>query len=102
MSETSPSRHQLLIDGKWVDPVEGGTVDVFNPSTGEKLAEIAAGGPRDVELAVQAARRAFDDGPWRRMPAEARARILHRFADLIEANADEIALIDTQDCGKPY
>ena len=102
MSETNPSRHQLLIDGKWVDPVEGGTVDVFNPSTGDKLAEIAAGGPRDVELAVQAARRAFDDGPWRRMPAEARARILHRFADLIEANADEIALIDTQDCGKPY
>jgi len=101
MSET-PSRHQLLIDGKWVDPIEGGTVDTFNPSTGEKLAELAAGGPKDVDLAVQAARRAFDDGPWRRLPSEARARILHRFADLIEANADEIALIDTQDCGKPF
>jgi phenylacetaldehyde dehydrogenase len=102
MSDFKPTRHQLLIDGKWVDPVDGGTVDSYNPSTGEKLAELAAAGPHDVDLAVQAARRAFDDGPWRRMPAEARARILHRFADLIEANADEIALIDTQDCGKPY
>ena len=95
-------RHRLLIDGRWVDPVEGGTVDTVDPSTGTKLAELAAGGPRDVDLAVQAARRAFDEGPWRRMPAEARARILHRFADLIEEHADEIALIDTRDCGKPY
>jgi len=102
MSEINPRRTQLLIDGKWVDPVESGTVATFNPSTGDKLAELAAGGARDVDAAVHAARRAFDDGPWRRMPAEARARILHRFADLIEVHADEIALIDTEDCGKPY
>lgn len=50
-------RHRLLIDGRWVDPVEGGTVDTVDPSTGTKLAELAAGGPRDVDLAVQAARR---------------------------------------------
>ena len=102
MSEHNPDRKQLLIDGKWIDALDGGTIDTLNPSTGEKLAELAAAGPGDVDLAVAAARRAFDDGPWRRMPAEARARILHRFADLIDAHADEIALIDTQDCGKPY
>ena len=102
MPTTGVTRHQLLIDGKWVDPVDGATIDTYNPSTGRKLAELAAAGPRDVDLAVQAARRAFDDGPWRRMPAEARARLLHRFADLIDEHADELALIDTEDCGKPY
>ena len=102
MPETGVSRHQLLIDGKRVDPVDEATIDTYNPSTGQKLAELAAAGPRDVDLAVQAARHAFDDGPWRRMPAEARARLLQRFADLIEEHADELALIDTRDCGKPY
>jgi len=102
MSQNTATARQLLIDGKWVDPIEGGTIASYDPSTGELLANLAAAGPKDVEAAVQAARRAFDDGPWRTMPAEARARILHRFADLIEEHADEIALIDTQDCGKPY
>ncbi|GAB89591.1 aldehyde dehydrogenase family protein [Gordonia rhizosphera] len=99
---TTTNRHQLLIDGKWVDALDGATIDTVNPSTGEKLAELAAATTSDVDLAVDAARRAFDSGPWRRMPAEERARIMHRFADLIEANADELALIDTKDCGKPY
>ncbi|QUH01820.1 aldehyde dehydrogenase family protein [Saccharopolyspora erythraea] len=102
MPETGVSRHQLLIDGKWVDPVDGAHIDTHDPSTGQKLAELAAAGPWDVDLAVQSARRAFDDGLWRRMPAEARARLLHRFADLIEEHADELASIDTRDCGKPY
>ena len=102
MPETGVSRHQLLIDGKWVDPVEEATIDAFNPSTGQKLTELAAAGPRDVDLAVRAARRAFDEGPWQRMPAEARARLLHRLAGLIEEHADELALTDTRDCGKPY
>ncbi|GGG30067.1 aldehyde dehydrogenase [Rhodococcoides trifolii] len=102
MPQNDTPARQLLIDGKWVDPIEGGTIASYDPSTGELLANLAAAGPKDVEAAVQAARRAFDDGPWRTMPAEQRARILHRFADLIEENADEIALIDTQDCGKPY
>src|SRR6478609_2941043 len=106
MKETKMSnhirRHQLLIDGKWVDATSGATIDTLNPSTGERLAELAAAGPEDIELAVKAARRAFDEGPWRRMPAEQRARLLYRFADLVEANADELALIDTEDCGKPY
>ncbi|WP_431908656.1 aldehyde dehydrogenase family protein [Amycolatopsis thermoflava] len=102
MADTGVSRHQLLIDGKWVDAVDGATIATYDPSTGRKLADLAAAGPRDVDLAVAAARRAFDDGPWRRMPAEARARLLLRFADLIEEHADELALIDTRDCGKPY
>ena len=82
--------------------LDGGTSTAQSVDRVRSSPRLAAAGPRDVDLAVAAARRAFDDGPWRRMPAEARARILHRFADLIEANADEIAFIDTQDCGKPY
>lgn len=99
---TTSKRHQLLIDGKWVDALDGATIATVNPSTGETIADLAAATATDVDLAVDAARRAFDSGPWRRMPAEERARIMHRFADLIEANADEIALIDTTDCGKPF
>lgn len=102
MTEANAPRHQLLIAGKWVDANDGATFDTINPSTGEKLAEVASGGPDDVESAVQAARRAFDGGPWRRMTAETRARLLYRFADLVEEHADEIALTDTQDSGKPY
>jgi phenylacetaldehyde dehydrogenase len=93
--------HKLLIDGKWQPARSGGMIDVFEPSTGEKLGEIAAGEPEDVTLAVEAARGAFDDGRWSRLtPAEREAR-LHRLADLMQRDAEALATIETLDNGKP-
>ncbi|MGH9580647.1 MAG: aldehyde dehydrogenase family protein, partial [Terriglobales bacterium] len=94
---------KLLIGGEWVEAASGKTFATINPATGEVLTEIAAAGAEDVERAVQAARRAFDDpaAPWQKMTASERARILWRIADLIEQNIEEISEIETLDNGKP-
>ena len=92
---------QILIDGRWVDSVSGKTFATVNPATEEVIAEVAEGDAADVELAVQAARRAFESGPWAKMDARDRGRILAKLADLIEANADELAALETLDNGKP-
>jgi aldehyde dehydrogenase (NAD+) len=92
---------RLLIDGELVDAVSGRTFETRNPATGELLAEVAEGGAEDIDLAVQAARRAFDEGPWRRtLPAERQA-ILLRLADLLEREIEAFALLDTLDMGSP-
>jgi aminomuconate-semialdehyde/2-hydroxymuconate-6-semialdehyde dehydrogenase len=90
-----------LIDGEAVDSVDGATFDSVNPTTRAPWAQVALGSSAEVERAVAAARRAFDDGPWPRMSPDERARILHRVADLIEAHGDELAKLDTTDMGKP-
>jgi aldehyde dehydrogenase (NAD+) len=89
-----------LIGGKWVDADSGQTFDVFNPATGEVLARVAAGGPSDVDRAVAAARKALD-GPWSRLSARERGRLMFRLADLIEENADELARLEVLNNGKP-
>jgi phenylacetaldehyde dehydrogenase len=94
-------RTRLLIDGEWVDARSGQTFDSLDPATGEVLASVAAGDAADIDLAVRAARRAFDDGPWRRMSPAQRGRILWRVGDLIEEHAEELATIETLDVGKP-
>jgi acyl-CoA reductase-like NAD-dependent aldehyde dehydrogenase len=71
-----------------------------NPSTGEEICQVAEADAADVEKAVKAARAAFE-GPWRKMRASERGRLLYRLADLIEANADELARLETLDNGKP-
>src|SRR6516164_3575039 len=76
-------------------------VDVINPATEEVHARVPNGQPRDVEMAVRAARRAFE-GVWGRMNPSERGRILYRLVELIEKHADELALLDTEDMGKPY
>ena len=76
--------HRLLIDGEWVPAVSGETFEVYDPSTGEVLARVAAGGAEDIDRAVRAARRAFDDGPWRTMKPSERGRIMQRLAQLME------------------
>jgi aldehyde dehydrogenase (NAD+) len=92
---------RLLIDGKLVDAVSGKTFETRNPATGELLAEVAEGGAEDIDLAVRAARKAFDEGPWRRtLPAERQA-ILLRLADLLEREIEAFALLDTLDMGSP-
>jgi len=94
---------KLLINGEWVEAQGGRTFNTVNPATGEVLTQVASATVADVDRAVQAARRAFDDqnGPWRKMTAADRGRLLWRIADLIEKNIDEIAEIETLDNGKP-
>jgi acyl-CoA reductase-like NAD-dependent aldehyde dehydrogenase len=92
----------LLIGGRWVEPLAGGRLSSVNPATGTVLATVAAAGPSDVDRAVAAARKAFDHGSrWRRMTPDRRGRIVHRIGDLIAAHADELALLDCLDNGKP-
>lgn len=93
--------HQNFIDGAWIDPVDGGTIPIYEPATGESFGLIADSGAADVDLAVNAARRAFDDGAWGRTTATERGRLLTRFADLILQNAAELSAIEAKDTGKP-
>ena len=90
----------LLIEGKWVTPVEGGTIDVINPCTGDKFTTIDRGRAADIDLAVKAAQRALD-GAWGRLTATERGRILQRFGELILKNNEELAQLEAKDTGKP-
>ncbi|AII11008.1 aldehyde dehydrogenase [Rhodococcus opacus] len=90
-----------IIDGKEIQSESGLVFPSVDPFTRQPWAEIALGTKAEADLAVAAARRAFDEGPWPRMAAGERRRILHRFADLIEEHADELAMADTRDMGKP-
>ncbi|XVE67953.1 hypothetical protein DITRI_Ditri09bG0029300 [Diplodiscus trichospermus] len=93
---------QLLINGKFVEAVSGKTFPTLDPRTGDVIAQIAEGDAEDVNRAVAAARRAFDEGPWPKMTAYERSRIMLRFADLLEKHTEEIAALETWDNGKPY
>jgi phenylacetaldehyde dehydrogenase len=92
---------KMLIDGKWVDAASGKTFEVYNPATGEVMAHVAEGDAEDINRAVKAARRAFDEGPWRRMSPSARGRCISRLADLIEQHGEEFAQLESLDNGKP-
>jgi phenylacetaldehyde dehydrogenase len=97
------SPHKLLIDGEWVEAASGQTFATINPATEETLAEVAQGQAEDIERAVRAARRAFDDdSPWRRMNASDRGRIIWGISELIEEHADELAMLESLDNGKPF
>ncbi len=97
------SSHKLLIDGDWVEAASGKTFETLNPATEEVLAEVAHGQAEDIEKAVKAARRAFaDDSPWRRMNASDRGRLIWRISELIEEYAEELAMLESLDNGKPY
>jgi phenylacetaldehyde dehydrogenase len=91
----------MLIDGKWTGARSGKTFPVFDPSTGETIAEVAAGDKEDIDLAVKAARRAFESGPWRKMTPSQRGRIVWKLADLLEENLEEFAALESLDNGKP-
>src|SRR3954447_4627318 len=94
--------HELLIDGERVAAAGGATFDTPDPATGERLATVAHGGAEDVDRAVQAARRAFEDSSdWRKMSAADRARRIYALAGLIESHADELAQLESLDNGKP-
>jgi len=91
---------QVFIGGQWRPPSSGQTYATINPATEEESARVARGDERDIDLAVQAARRAFDQGPWPKMAAAERARVLWKLADLITANLDEMARLESINTGK--
>jgi len=92
---------KLLIDGQWRDSASGKTFATINPATEEGIAQVAEGDAADVDLAVKAARKAFDSGPWRKTDARDRGRLMNKLADLIEQNKQELAELETLDNGKP-
>lgn len=103
---TSPTRaflarrHGLIIDGKSVESISGARTDIVDPGNGDVIASAAVGTAADVDLAVAAARRAFD-GDWARVKPAQRARMMIRLAELVEANGDEIAQLESLNSGKP-
>lgn len=96
-----PDRIRHYIDGEFVDSVDGSTFDVLDPVSNETYVQCAAGQQADIDLAVAAAKRAFDTGPWPRMKNRERSRILNRIADQVEARSDELAELETFDTGLP-
>ena len=91
----------LLIGGDFRSSVSGKTFETINPATEKKIADVAEGDAADIDLAVKAARKALTSGPWGRMDARDRGKLMNRLADLIEENLDEIAALETLDNGKP-
>src|SRR5512146_926649 len=94
-------RTRAFIDGRFVDAASGETFATENPATGAVLAQVAAGGEREIDVAVAAARRSFDDGRWSRRAPTDRKKTLLAFAGAIEANAEELASLDALEAGKP-
>lgn len=92
---------KLFIDGKWVDSASGNTFPTINPATGEVLTQVAEGDERDVDTAVQAARKAFEGNPWAEMSASDRGRLLWKIGDLIDKYNEELGTLETLDNGKP-
>lgn len=93
--------NKLLINGEWQDAASGKTMSVIDPRTSEEFYRIAEAGAEDIDRAVKAARKAFDEGSWPRTSGRQRSRIMYRFADLIEENADLLANVESLDNGKP-
>ncbi len=95
-------RSELFIDGKWTAPVKGGTFDVIDPATETVVHKMSAATAEDVDKAVRAARKAFDQGPWPKMSGNERATYLRKIADGIRSRQAEIAELEVLDNGKPF
>jgi phenylacetaldehyde dehydrogenase len=92
---------KMLINGNWVEAVSGKTFPTYDPSTGEVLATVAEGDRADIDLAVKAARKAFEFGPWRKMSPSERGRLIWKLGDLIDEHVEEFAYLEALDNGKP-
>jgi (Z)-2-((N-methylformamido)methylene)-5-hydroxybutyrolactone dehydrogenase len=92
--------YKMLVGGEWVDALSGKTFESINPYTGRAWATAPKAGEEDIDLAVKAARKAFDEGPWGRMTGTERARLMRRLADLLAENAQELATVESTDNGK--
>ena len=93
------SQHKNFVGGEWVDAVDGGTMEVLNPATGETIAEVPRGTQADVDRAVEAAKDALPE--WLETTPGERAEVLLKLADALEENAEELAQIESQNVGKP-
>lgn len=93
--------YQNLIDGKWVDAADGGTSERVSPAHDVVVGRYPAGGVEDLDRAVAAARKAFDEGSWPHIPGVERARVINRVAEAIRGNADDLALVEALESGKP-
>ena len=96
-----PEKIQHFIDGELVDSIGGETFDVLNPVTNETYIQAAAGQQADIDAAVAAAKRAFDDGPWPKMLPRERSRVLHKIADIVESRDAQLAELESFDSGLP-
>lgn len=99
--KVKPRVTQLLIDGKFVNSASGETFETINPVTEEPIAKVQRAGKEDVDRAVAAARKAFDKGPWRKYSGQQRADCLFKLSDLVKKNAEELAMLEALDNGKP-
>jgi phenylacetaldehyde dehydrogenase len=93
---------KMLINGQWLAASSGKTFEVFNPATGDLLARVAEGDKSDIDKAVKAARAAFESGPWSKMTASARSKLMWKLADAIESHVEEFAQLESLDNGKPF
>jgi len=101
MPEVSVRTGKLLINGKWQEAASGKYFDTLNPATGEVLAQVAEGDRQDIDLAVRAARKAFEEGPWPAMSATERGKLLYKLAQLVREHNEELATLETLNSGKP-
>ena len=90
---------ELFVDGRWIAPSDPRTLEVWSPSTGQSLAQVALAGRADMERAIAAARRAFDTGPWPHLPVDERRSLIRRAGELLDGGADELDRIITADTG---
>src|ERR1700677_2759621 len=95
-------QHRMLIDGRFVLAASGKTFPVYNPATGEVVAHVPEAESEDVDRAVSAARKAFDEGPWSKMSPSERGKLIWKLGDVLEANLEEVAEIESLDNGKPF
>ncbi|MEX0304074.1 MAG: aldehyde dehydrogenase family protein, partial [Leisingera sp.] len=94
-------QNKLFINGEWTASASGAMFDVVDPSNRETFHQVARGNAADIDTAVQAARAAFDTGPWPRMTGAERAAILRKMGDEITRRTDELARLEVRDNGKP-
>lgn len=94
-------KKRLYINGEFVESKSQKTFDTYNPATGETLATVCEARAEDIDQAVRAAKKAFDEGPWSKMSAAQRSRLMYKLADLMEENSEELAQLETLDNGKP-
>ena len=94
-----PAAYQMYIDGRWLDADSGATFDVLNPATEETIATVPDAGRAEMRRAIEAARRAFDDGPWPRMTPRDRSRVIQQIADGLSARRDALAALLTAEAG---
>ncbi len=99
--EFLPEKHGVLIGGRWTPSSSGETFAVENPANEQTIAHVARGGPADIDRAVKAARKAFDEGPWTGITPSERGRLIWKLADAIEARTEDFAQLECLDNGKP-